>query len=87
MQQPYVVAQCNMGDYLTPANFVDRIKNMDNRERSKIHMKKLIDLIVSLSNPPPADPTIDELRASIKAINQMASTNTTLIDLLTIKNK
>ena len=71
-----------MGDELTPMNFIEKIKAMDNRERAKIPAKKLIDLICQST----VDPVLDDLRTSIKMINQMASTNKTLIDSLTAKN-
>ena len=71
-----------MGEELTPANFVEKIRSMDKRERGKIPQNKLIELILQTEK----NLAIDELRASIKVINEMASTNKTLIESLNVKN-
>ena len=74
-------------DELTPNNFIAKIKAMDVRERGKIPLKKLLDIICQV--PDDADVTttttqIDELRGAIRHINEMATKNKTEIDSLKI---
>ena len=61
---------------------------MCSADRKKITQKRLIELICQTDFvPATADPVIDELRASIKVINEMASMNKTVIDSLNAKNE
>ena len=76
-----------MDDELTPSNFIEKIKMMEKPDRNKLTAKKLIELICQTTIITTADSTIEELRVSIHQINQMASTNKTLIDSLTAKNE
>lgn len=67
-----------MGDEeLTPANFIERIKNMDNRARGKLQAKQLIDLILqtNVHVAGETDVQLQELRASIDFVTKMAATN------------
>ena len=41
----------NLNDQLTPTNFVQKIKDMDNRDRSKLKADTLIKLIIQLEEP------------------------------------
>ena len=80
---------------LTPENFVEKIKQMGKRERSKITAEKLIDLICQMADPPVFDPSIDdepisiqlsELRTSMQHFTKMATVNQTEITALKIEN-
>ena len=75
-----------MGDDLTPVNFIDKIKAMESRERNKLSAKKLIELICQTNISTSVHTEVAELRVSIEHINQIASTNKTIIESLTAKN-
>ena len=74
-----------MGEELTPANFIERIKNMDNRDRQKLTAKRLIDLILQTHV---RDPNIQlaEIRASIDLVTKIATTNQGEIGTLKAEN-
>ena len=73
-----------MGEDLTMANFVQKIKLMGERERSKLSPKKLCELISQLPDP---TTEIAELRASIEHITKIASVNQTEILSLKTSNE
>ena len=81
-------------DELNCENFVVKIKGMNKRERSKIQLDKLLEIICQLpdradaeSPPTPAVSTqLDELRGAITKINEMTTNNTTEIANLRIQN-
>ena len=75
-----------MGDDLTPVNFIDKIKAMESRERNKLSAKKLIELICQTNISTSVHPEVAELRVSIEHINQIPSTNKTIIESLTANN-
>ena len=68
-----------MGEELTPANFVQKIKSMTAADRRGITAKKLIELILASPNPDERERNIDtqleQLQASMKLISTIATTN------------
>jgi hypothetical protein len=70
---------------LTVANFVDRIKNMGERERGKLTAKELIDLIIQIPDAP-ATIELAELRAAIDHVTKISSVNQTEILALKTSN-
>ena len=73
---------------LTSLNFIEKIKLMAKRERSKIPAEKLIELICQVPDPVKDEgvpAAINELRVSIDHINKMASVNKT--EIATLKNE
>ena len=68
---------------LTVENFVDRIKNMGDRERAKLTAKELIELICLIPDPVPAASELTELRAAVEHVTKIASVNQT--DILALK--
>ena len=71
---------------LTVDNFVDKIKQMGDRERSKITAKILIELILQVPDPVPVRTELAELRASVEHITKIASVNQTEISALKTMN-
>ena len=72
-----------MNDDLTPTNYVEKIKAMGDRERSKITLKKLIELIIQVPEPVPVSSQLVELKATMEHLTQMVSRNQT--EILTLK--
>jgi hypothetical protein len=76
-----------MDDELTPENFIGKIKAMGERERLKVPLKKLIEIICQVVDAPAVSTQLDELRESIHHINRMATKNNTEISSLKIQNE
>ena len=78
----------NSASELTSLNFIEKIKSMAKRERSKIPAEKLIELICHVPDPLTDEgipAAINELRASVDHINRIASVNKT--EIATLKNE
>ena len=80
----------NMDD-LSPTNYVYKIKSMDSRERAKIQVKRLIEIICQVPDDPNVDDVniatqFDQLRLQIQHINETSTKNATEIATLNIKN-
>ena len=79
-------------DELNVGNYVAKIKAMSERERSKIQVKKLLDIICQVPDltnsdvPMVVSTQFDELRGSIRIINEMATRNITELQSLKIQN-
>lgn len=74
-------------DDLTPTNFISKIKAMDPRERGKLQIKKLIDLICQVDDEGPSlAAQIEELRNSVEHVNQTSSVNRSEIIALKAQN-
>lgn len=79
-----------MADELTVDNFVNKIKHMDNRERGKLNLKKLVELICAL----PEDfcdlatlaTGLSELKAVVEKNSKSAAINNTEIVALSAQN-
>ena len=71
---------------LTVDNFVDKIKQMGERERSEITSKILIELTLQVPDPVPVRTELAELRAAVEHITKIASVNRTEISSLKNKN-
>ena len=78
-----------MDEELTPTNFIERIKNMDNRARGKLQLKTLIDLILQTNIRVAEEPSaqLDSIRASLDFVTKMAVTNQGEIALLKAENR
>ena len=64
-----------MGDEeLTPANFVQRIKGMTNRQRERLTTKTLIDLILQI-DVREQEVQLADIRASLDLVTKMATAN------------
>lgn len=88
----YSTTQRNMEE-LNVDNYVTKIKAMSERERSKIQIKRLLEIICQVPDLPNIDvpavvsTQIDELRGSIRHINEMATRNSTELQSLKIQNE
>ena len=80
-----------MGDDLTPANFIMKIKAMNKRERSKIVAEKLIELILEIPDDDPRiaamDARLNQLHGCITHITKLANENQTVIAVLKEENE
>lgn len=75
-----------MNDELTPQNFIGKIKAMGERDRAKIPLKKLLDIICQVEEAPAVSTQLDELRESILHVTQMSAKNNTEISTLKTQN-
>ena len=77
-------------DDLNCINFVSKIKAMSKRERSKIQLETLLEIICQVPDTDadvvPASIQFEELRGSIKFITEMATKNNTEIASLKMQN-
>ena len=86
-----LTCESNVADDLNVSNYVTKIKAMSEAGRSRVELKKLLDIICQVpglpnSDDPAVTKQLDELWGSIKHIDEMATKNTTEIQTLKIQN-
>ena len=72
-----------MSGELTPINFIEKIKAMAKRDRSKISAEKLIELICMVPEPQPVDDT--SIANQIAEIRNLAASNKSVISTMKIE--